>query len=127
MHLEYMRDKSQHRERNKASWKQKLEKVGRKKAQKHKYEETKITKAWLSVKSYTGQDVWHMFAFGDTGFVDSKKYIFSLVSIPKHMRYSSGCTDVKSKIEGREIPLKEQTKPKYKGQLFMLAWCFPRN
>lgn len=102
MHFEYMRDKSQQRERNKTSWKQELEKAGRKKGQKHKYEETEITKASLNVKSYTGQDVWHRFAFGDVGFVDSEKRISSLQSIPKHMRYSSGCMDVKSKIEGRE-------------------------
>lgn len=39
MHLEQVRDESQQRERNKTSWKQELEKVGRKKAQKQKYKE----------------------------------------------------------------------------------------
>lgn len=112
MHFEYMRDKSQQREGNKTSWKQELGKVGRKKAQKHKYKERKITKAWLNVKSYTGQYVWHTFAFGDIEFANSEKCISSLKSIPKHMRYRSGCIDVKSKIEGREITLKERQRIK---------------
>ena len=53
----------------------------------------KISKAWLHVKSYTGQGVLRMFAFGELQFVDSQKCISTLAMSQKHMRQlrMNGC------------------------------------